>query len=135
MKARLNFGCNAGCVFAALLVAAITEPAWAVPTFISDDPRLPNPDRPYVLESGNLGFAELFISGLAIRSTIPSQLDTPTMNMDGDWEFDSTYDVAFSAFAGIGLGPPVPVTGTGTARARGVAPGGTLIFEPRVYET
>jgi hypothetical protein len=135
MKSRLHFGCCTGWFFAAVLATAITESAWAVPSFFSDDPRLPNPDRPYVMESGNFGFDNLFISSLEIRATNPSQLDTPILNMDGDWEFDSTYDVAFSAFAGIGTGPAVPVTGTGTARARGVAPGGTLIFEPRVYET
>ena len=109
--------------------------AAAAPTFISIDPRLPNPDRPYVMESGNLGFPDLFVSGLKIWATNPAQLDTPSMTIEGGWEFHSTYDVAFSAFAGIGTGPAVPVMGTGTAQATGAAGPDGLIFEPRVYQT
>jgi hypothetical protein len=114
---------------------SIAVTAVAAPTFISTDPRLPNPDRPYVMESGNFGFPDLFVSGLKIWATNPAQLDTPAMNIEGGWEFDSSYDVAFSAFAGIGTGPAVPVMGTGTARATGAAGPDGFIFEPRVYQT
>jgi hypothetical protein len=125
-------------VYLALSLACIgveVRSAAGAPTFLSTDPRLPNPDRPYVMESGNLGFPDLFVSGLKIWATNPAQLDTPSMTIDGGWGFDSTYDVAFSAFAGIGTGPAVPVMGTGTARAIGVAEPDELIFAPRVYQT
>jgi hypothetical protein len=54
--------------------------------------------------------------------------------MDGDMEFDSTFDVQYSAVMSVGHGPSVPVMGLGTARAAGVAPGGGSVFEPLVYE-
>jgi hypothetical protein len=84
---------------------------------------------------GKFWFPDLFVAGLQIWATNPAQLDTPSMTIEGGWEFDSTYDVAFSAFAGIGTGPTVPVMGTGTARAKGAAAQDGFIFEPRVYQT
>jgi len=109
-----------------LLLVAMAAPAAAVPTFISFDSRLPNPDQPYIAE-GNAGFGNAVISGLTIWATNPSQLDFPSPTPGGDYEFDSTFDVAFSSYFGIGLAPPVPLSGHGSAHVTGMAQGG---FEP-----
>jgi hypothetical protein len=75
------------------------------------------------------------IDDLTISVANPAQLDTPSPNTKGNWEFDSTFDVNYSAILSIGLAPPVFVTGTGTAHAVGEAPGDGPIFAQLVYDT
>ena len=124
-------------LFSALLAAiGLTATASAQPSFISADPRLPNPDQPYVTLDGGANFNDIvFLDHLRIRIANPTQLDIPMQNMDGDWEFDSTFDIQYSGILGVGSGPSVPVTGMGTAHAVGLAPGDVPVLAPREYAT
>jgi hypothetical protein len=120
----------------AAMVFAIAAPSSAAPTFISHDPRLPNPDRPYVMREGAVYGPLVAIDDLMFSVANPAQLDTPTVtNLRGDWEFDSTFDVNYSAILSIGTAPPRLVTGTGLAHAVGIAPGGGGILSQRAYNT
>ena len=113
----------------------VTTPAVALDSFRSFDYRLPNPDRPYDMTSGTVHFpspASFGIYDLQIQATNPSQLDVPKPNMDGNWEFDSFFDITYQAWVSRGLEPVHQVTGYGTARAVGIAPGGT---NPQVFDT
>jgi hypothetical protein len=114
-----------------IAVVGIVASAAAEPTFISFDPRLPNPDRPYVKTSGTVVFDSPAIAEFEFWATNPSQLDVPHPVTNG-FSFESTFDVAFKAEMSFGLEPFHPVSGVGTAHARGFAPGGSepvLIFD------
>ncbi|HEY3394693.1 MAG TPA: hypothetical protein VGK58_18455, partial [Lacipirellulaceae bacterium] len=106
-----------------------------VPSFITRDPRLPNPDRPYDMQDGRVEFLQAHDMGLydlEFQALDPSQLDIPTLNGEGNWEFDSKYTIAYEAQVSFGLGPVHRVIGRGLAHIRGIAPGGN---EPRVFDT
>jgi hypothetical protein len=135
MNASFGFRSFVGLRHAAVIVSTLAVPSSAAPTFISLDPRLPNPDRPYVMTHGVDYDTFIGLDDLRIWVANPAQLDTPTPNAQGDWEFDSTFDVHYSAILSIGLAPPRQVTGMGSARAVGVAPGGGPILAPQVYDT
>jgi len=136
MNSNLSSRCFVGPMLCSLFAIAMAAPAAAQPSFISADPRLPNPDRPYVMSSGSPEYGSfVFVDDLEIRITNPDQLDTPTTNMDGDLEFDSTFDIAYSGILSVGFAPPVHITGVGTARARGIAPGDTPVLGALVYDT
>jgi hypothetical protein len=107
----------------ALVLVGVARCALAEPTFISIDPRLPNPDRPYVKTSGTVVYDSPAIAEFEFWATNPSQLDGPGP-APGGYSFDSTFDVAFKAEMSFGLEPFHAVSGVGTARARGFAPGG-----------
>jgi hypothetical protein len=99
-------------------------PAFAAPTFRSIDNRLPNPDRPYDMTSGTVNFLAGPTFGLYDLQFLPkdpSQLDVPKPNMDGNWEFDSSFDLVYQALVSTGLGPVHRVSGYGTAHVVGVA--------------
>jgi hypothetical protein len=69
---------------------------------------------------------------LQFEPRFPEQLDIPKPDMQGDWEFDSLFDITYQAWVSTGLEPVHRVTGHGTAHAVGVAPGGT---NPQVFDT
>jgi hypothetical protein len=120
----------------ALALFGLARCALAAPTFISHDPRLPNPDRPYFMQEGAVYGPFIAVDDLRISVANPAQLDRPTViNLQGDWAFDSTFNVHYSAILSIGTAPPRFVSGTGFAHAVGVAPGGGPILAPRVYNT
>jgi hypothetical protein len=96
-----------------------------VPSFITIDPRLPNPDRPYDMEDGRVEFLQAHDMGLydlEFQATNPNQVDEFSVNKEGIWEFDSKYDIAYEAQLSFGLGPVHRVIGRGSAHVRGVAP-------------
>jgi hypothetical protein len=135
MNASAGFRLVTGLLHSVAMVFALAAPSSAAPTFISHDPRLPNPDRPYVM-TDRVNYGPIVgIDDLTISVANSEQLDTPAPNSQGNWEFDSTFDVNYSAILSVGLAPPVFVTGTGRAHAVGVAPGGGPIFAPLVYDT
>ncbi|HEX2476445.1 MAG TPA: hypothetical protein VHK01_16955, partial [Lacipirellulaceae bacterium] len=96
-------------------------PSWAradAPSFITIDSRLPNPDRPYDMEDGRVEFLEAHDMGLydlEFQATNSSQVDAFTLNKEGNWEFDSKYDIAYEAHLSFGLGPVHRVIGMGSA--------------------
>jgi hypothetical protein len=136
MKAGSHFRMLIGMLYSAAMVFAFVAASFAAPTFISHDPRLPNPDHPYVMKDRADYGPVVSIDDLMISVANPEQLDTPTViNGRGDWSFDSTFDVRYSAILSIGLAPPQFVTGTGSAHAVGVAPGGGPILAQLVYNT
>jgi hypothetical protein len=106
-----------------------------VPSFITRDARLPNPDRPYVMVDGGVGFLDahgMSLYDLEFQALEPRQLDSPRMTDEGNWQFDSKYDIAYEAQVSFGLGPAVHrVIGMGSAHVRGIAPGGPY----GVYDT
>jgi hypothetical protein len=119
-----------------ILLCSSPLPARAdAPSFLTTDSRLPNPDRPYVMEGAPVQFLEAHDMGLYDLEFQPldaSQLDIPMPNREGNWEFDSKYDIAYEAQVSFGLGPVHRVIGRGSAHIRGIAPGDT---EPRVFDT
>lgn len=134
MKSSFGFKSFVG-LYAAVIVFMLAAPSSAAPTFQSFDPRLPNPDRPYVMQEGASYGPVVGLDDLVISVANPEQLDIPTTNVEGNWEFDSTFDVHYSAILSVGLGPPIPVTGIGSAHAVGEAPGHQPILASLVYET
>jgi hypothetical protein len=116
------------------LAATMSAPLLAIGTFRSFDNRLPNPDRPYDMTSGTVHFPsppDFALYDLKFQPKNPSQLDIPTRNEDGKWEFDSQFDIEYTAAISMGLGPVHSVTGFGTTRAVGIAPGDpfTQVFD------
>jgi hypothetical protein len=117
------------------ITAAMLTPACALDTFRSIDNRLPNPDRPYAMTGNTVAFPsfppfELY--DLQFQPTNSSQLDIPTLNKDGNLEFDSSFDISYMAEISFGEGPAHPVSGYGAARAKGTAPAGT---NPQVFDS
>ena len=106
-----------------LLAGIMSAPARAIPSFQSPDWRLPNPDRPYEMTSGTVVHDGHFpVYDLEFRPSKPDQLDIPSLTKDGTrFEFDSTFDITYTAVITIGTEPPHPVSGVGTARAVGVS--------------
>ena len=106
-----------------LLAGVMVAPAKAIPSFESPEWRLPNPDRPYEMTSGTVLYdAQFALYDLEFRPSHPSQLDTPALSSDGSrLEFDSTFDINYTAVITRGTEPPHPVSGIGTARAVGVS--------------
>jgi hypothetical protein len=118
-----------------LLCASPVAARADVPSFLTRDSRLPNPDRPYDMQNGRVDFLGAYGMGLydlEFQPLDPSQLAIPMLNNEGNWEFDSKYDIAYEAQVSFGLGPVHRVIGQGFAHIRGIAPGGT---EPRVFDT
>jgi hypothetical protein len=106
-----------------------------IPSFITIDSRLPNPDRPYVMQDGSVEFLQahdMNLYDLEFQALDAGQLDFPMPNREGNWEFDSKYAIAYEAQVSFGLGPVHRVIGRGSAHIRGIAPEGT---EPRVFDT
>jgi hypothetical protein len=104
------------------------------PSFITRDPRLPNPDRPYDMQDGRVEFLQAHDMGLydlEFQALDARQLDAPTLDK-GQWVFDSKYDIAYEAHLSFGLGPVHRVIGRGSAHIRGIAP---IDMEPRVFDT
>jgi hypothetical protein len=106
-----------------------------VPSFLTIDPRLPNPHRPYEMTSDTVHFGpgrHFGLYDLQFQAINPGQLDTPRLNKDGQWEFESIFDITYDAQIGIGLGPVHGVTGLGTTHIRGKSRNDA---EPRSFET
>jgi hypothetical protein len=128
---------NSACL-SMLLGAILTTPAAAVPSFISGDSRIPNPDEPYVMTGDAVVYGEpspiiepvLTLYDLSFQATNPSQFVSPTPTVSGNIEFDSFFDVAFEAKVGFGLGLPFQISGSGTAQVTGIALGGQSGFPP-----
>jgi hypothetical protein len=124
------------------LAGALSPSARAIPSFQSPDWRLPNPDRPYEMTSGTVGYEESLFSlyDLTIEIANPSQLDTPSHRSDDRrLEFDSTFDVNFEAIVSRSLEPAHPVIGNGTARVVGITRSDTnpphTYPHPQVFDT
>jgi hypothetical protein len=111
------------CSFAfALMLFLGTTAHPDLPTFVTRDTRLPNPDRPYVMTTGTVQFPPAYDFGLydlQFQPTNRSQLDMLSRNKDGNWEFESVFDIAYEAHISFGLGPVHGVKGVGTAHMRG----------------
>ena len=69
---------------------------------------------------------------LQFQAINPAQFDFPTLDTDGNWEFDSSFDIELSGHRELRPRAGVPVSGIGTAHATGIAPGGR---EPKVYDS
>src|SRR6476620_694662 len=87
------------------ITVAIFTPVFALDSFRSIDNRLPNPDRPYGMTGNTVAFTssppfELY--DLRFQPTEPSQLDIPTVNKNGQLEFDSSFDIRYSAEISFG---------------------------------
>ena len=107
------------------LIALAAFPTAAAPSFISYDPRLPNPDRPYVMTSGTVDYGtplSFSLYELSFQPTNPDQLDFPMENITGQLAFESSFDISYDAVVSFGAGPAFPISGIGTARAVGTAP-------------
>jgi hypothetical protein len=64
--------------------------------------------------------ANFALYDLEFQVSNPEQLDTPSFNYElNRWEFDSTFDVTFTAVVSRGLEPPHPIIGGGSVRAVG----------------
>jgi hypothetical protein len=112
----------------------LANSAVALDSFRSIDNRLPEPNHPYDMTSGTVHFPSsppFALYDLQFLPKTPSQLDVPTLNKDGNWEFDSSFDISYKAVISAGLEPAHTVSGFGTARAVGTAPGGsfTQVFD------
>jgi hypothetical protein len=91
------------------------------------------------MTTGTVQFPPAYDFGLydlQFQPTNPSQLDILSRNKDGNWEFESVFDIAYEAQISFGLGPVHGVKGLGTAHMRGealVAPtpidGDTIILD------
>ena len=106
--------------------------------FVSHNNALPNPDRPYEMVSGTVHYLpdSLFsLYDLEFEPSNPAQLDFPDRNENGDFVFDSHYDINYRAVVSFGLEPPHPIVGIGNAHAVGRAPGSGWPIEPLVYQT
>jgi hypothetical protein len=106
----------------------------ALDSFRSIDNRLPEPNHPYDMTSGTVHFPSsppYALYDLKFLPKDPSQLDVPTLNKDGNWDFDSSFDITYKAVVSAGLEPAHTVSGFGTAHAVGTAPGGsfTQVFD------
>ena len=104
------------------LDSVLSQSASAIPSYQSPDWRLPNPDRPYEMTSGTVTYDafDYAIHDLKFQVANPEQLDTTSFNFElNRWEFDSTFDLTFTAEVSRGLEPPHPVFGGGNARAIG----------------
>jgi hypothetical protein len=106
----------------------------ALDSFRSIDNRLPEPNHPYHMTNGTVHFPsspDFAVYDLRFLPRTPSQLDIPALNKDGNWEFDSSFDIVYKAVISAGLEPPHTVSGYGAARAVGTAPGGsfTQVFD------
>src|SRR5689334_7663580 len=89
--------------------------AIAVDNFRSIDNRLPEPNHPYDMTNGPIYFGPVFtLYDLKFLPSNPSQLRLPTLN-NGNWVFDSSFDINYSATISIGLGPVHTITGSGKA--------------------
>ena len=87
------------------------------PSFLTTDSRLPNPDRPYDMQDGRVEFLQAHDMGLydlKFQALDANQLDIPMVNREGNWEFDSKYDIAYEAHVSFGLGPVHRVIGRGS---------------------
>jgi hypothetical protein len=146
MKSSASNHCNRfGFALALCVAVTFAAPAIAIPSFLSHDYRLPNPDRPYEMVGDTVHYDTPFhfaIYDLEFAPSNPSQLDIPTRNPDGSLDFDSTFDISYRAVIGVSTQPPSTVLGTGTARARGHAPADPnhepyqLIWpNPQVFDT
>ena len=104
--------------------------------FQSIDQRLPNPDRPYEMTSGTVLFGQLpfALYDLKFEPLNPEQLDIPQWTDEGAIEFDSEFDIKYSAMVSFGKGPVHEVSGPGRAHVVGKAPVGEY-FEPQVFQT
>ncbi len=128
--------------FVIVCLLGIRPPAAvAIPSFQSIDWRLPNPDRAYEMTSGTVHYPPSMFSlyDLTFQPSNPSQLDTPSLRPDHRFEFDSTFDITYTAVVSFGLEPPHPVTGPGKARAIGITRTDTTphdsILPVQVYDT
>jgi hypothetical protein len=104
-----------------------------VPSFVTNNQRMPNPERPYDMISGTVQFLPAYDFGLydiQFEPTNTEQLDF--LDASKQWEFDSKFDIAYEAQVSFGLGPVHRVTGAGTAHLRGTGPVDTY---PWVLET
>jgi hypothetical protein len=113
----------------------------AIPSFQSPDWRLPNPDKPYEMTSGTVTYdgVTFALYDLTFQASNPQQLDAGKFNAQlNRWEFDSTFDVTFTAVVSRGLEPSHPIIGGGTAHAIGVTrPGEDPQFgfvNPQVFD-
>jgi hypothetical protein len=131
------------CLLAIGLIAAASPIAHAIPAFTSHDNRLPNPDRPYEMVGQTVHFdsnPHFAIYDLEFSPSDPSELDVPTQNANGAWEFDSTFHINYKAVVSFSTQPAHTVSGIGKARARGIAPATSdpfnfPYFTPEVYDT
>jgi|tagenome__1003787_1003787.scaffolds.fasta_scaffold20943228_3 hypothetical protein len=120
-------------ILAICLAFSLASPVAALDSFRSIDNRLPEPNHPYDMTNGPVLFGAYPVAlyDLQFHPTDPSQVDVPKLNADGNWQFDSSFKIAYKAIISQGLGPAYPVSGFGTAHATGLAPGGsfTQVFD------
>jgi hypothetical protein len=86
------------------------------------------------MTSGAVHFASsphFTLYDLQFQPKNPSQLDVPTLNEKGNWQFDSSFDITYKAVISAGLQPAHTVSGFGTVRAVGMAPSNsfTQVFD------
>src|SRR5437762_1220126 len=78
----------------------VVNSAAALDSFLSIDNRLPEPNHPYDMTNGTVHFASsppYALYDLEFLPKNPSQLGVPKLNKDGNWEFDSSFDIAYKA--------------------------------------
>jgi hypothetical protein len=137
MNIRISAERGGALLVSILTAALLSTSALAIPSFESPDWRLPNPGRPYEMTSGTVAYDPLdfAIHDLEFQVANPAQLDTPSFNFElNRLEFDSTFDVTFTAEVSQGLGPPRPVLGGGKARAVGVTRPVEGFIHPQVFD-
>jgi hypothetical protein len=109
---------------ASLGVAAMTAiwcaPAWALPSFITPDHRLPSPYRPYVKEDDAVvyGAGAATLYDLRFQAVNPADVSFMHGGVDS-YLFDSTFPIAYEMLLSIGTAPPVHVSGHGVMHAIG----------------
>ncbi|MEX2091932.1 MAG: hypothetical protein WD971_04600 [Pirellulales bacterium] len=103
-----------------------------VPTFISNEGRLPAPDFPYQFVDPPADFgggALVTVYSLQLQAADPAQVEYPTMDFVNDvWLLDSFFDINYEMQMSIGLGPVFPVFGAGQMHVQGSAPAGLDSF-------
>lgn len=126
-------------VFAAIdasAALAVELPSYV--SFRSNNFVLPNPDRPYEMVSRPVSYLPgtfFTLYDLEFSAIHPEQLETPSWNPAGYFEFDSQYDIEYRAVASFGREPPHSITGYGRAHAVGQALPDKWPFEPLSFNT
>ena len=88
-----------------------------LPTFLTNDLRLPTPQVPYNVVDPPVDFGTgsyVTVYSLELQATDPNQVEAPVLDSDsGHLTLDSFFDVTYNLQLSIGLGPVFPVFGEG----------------------
>ena len=88
-----------------------------MPTFFTNDNRLPTPQVPYNLPEppANFGdFSLVTLYSLELQAKDPDQVEVPVFDSgSGHLTLDSFFDVTYSLQLSVGLGPVFPAVGEG----------------------